>query len=778
MSLQTVEIEAFSGPTSVLIGGGNQPSVVFINQGPAGTGGGATTFTALTDSTTADIPTINVPLATALSLKAPLASPTFTGIVTAPRIEGKCNGLELFCKAGQTITAGQVVYVTGASGTNVIIGLAQANTEVTSSRTIGVSESSLALNGTGYVITEGLMNVSILAPSALVGDPIWLSGTTAGGMLFGAANKPVYPYHIVYLGVVTRKTGNAINEIYVKVQNGFELDEISDVSIVDPLENQVLIRNADKWINRYLVSADINDASSGPSANTLALRDASADLHAANLYSDGNGAGSPLGDGSIYLYDSHLSTYGSIKTNATSLYFYPANPGNGTISISPATNNASLSFSNSAPETYTFPTAGGTLLANTGNLAGLTNLSTARSSLGLGTDASPTFQGLTLTSASLSTSTPNTITQTWNAAGTAFTAVKVNATQGVNGSAASSLLLDLQLDGTSKVSVNKSGLIIGTAAATTPINPTVAPNGITFNGSNGKTYISQPASPNAGMMFWQDNSSQTVMYISGARLAIKNEMVIQWSDNDSNYGGTAYLGRKGPASLRLGLADTTGTTAPVAQTLGVQSWASSTTFNQTGAAFTIAGSQGTGTGAGGSINFQTATPSGTASGIQNPLTTKLTIAASGNVGIGTTTPAEKLSVVGNINATGNLTLGTALTIANGGTGATSASVARSNLEIGTGLENPFVDETTGARTLGLTDASKYIRCTSAITITIPTNAVTAFPINSVIYIRRAGAGAITLSNAGVTVNDSTVGLVPTGGVFALKKIATDTWDFI
>ena len=36
MSLQTVEIKAFSGPTSVLIGGGNQPSVVYINQGPAG----------------------------------------------------------------------------------------------------------------------------------------------------------------------------------------------------------------------------------------------------------------------------------------------------------------------------------------------------------------------------------------------------------------------------------------------------------------------------------------------------------------------------------------------------------------------------------------------------------------------------------------------------------------------------------------------------------------------------------------------------------------------
>ena len=302
MSLQTIEIEAFSGPTSVLIGGGNQPTIVYINQGPAGSAGSSTwggitgTLSSQTDLQDAlDLKanlasptftgTVVLPSATSignvsateigyvdgvtsaiqtqLNAKAPLASPTFTGIVTAPRIEGKCAGLELFSKAGQAINAGQVVYVTGASGTNIIIGLAQANTESTSSRTIGISESTLANNATGYVITEGLMTVSISSATALVGDPIWLSGTTAGGMLFGAANKPVYPYHQVYLGVVTRKTGNTIVEIYVKVQNGFELDELSDVLITTPLANQALVRNSDKWINRALVSNDISDSSTG-----------------------------------------------------------------------------------------------------------------------------------------------------------------------------------------------------------------------------------------------------------------------------------------------------------------------------------------------------------------------------------------------------------------------------------------------------------------------------------------------------------------------------------
>ena len=195
-----------------------------------------------------------------LALKAPIANPTFTGIVTAPRITGRCDGLEVLCKAGLAINAGQVVYVTGASGSNIIIGLAQANAEPTSSKTIGISESTLAHNATGYVITEGLLTVSISAPTANEGDPIWLSSTTAGGMVFGLANKPSAPNHIVYLGIVTRKTGNTVVEIYVKIQNGAELDELADVAITSPVAGQALMRGASFWENRSIVANDISDS--------------------------------------------------------------------------------------------------------------------------------------------------------------------------------------------------------------------------------------------------------------------------------------------------------------------------------------------------------------------------------------------------------------------------------------------------------------------------------------------------------------------------------------
>ena len=65
-----------------------------------------------------------------------------------------------------------------------------------------------------------------------------------------------------------------------------------------------------------------------------------------------------------------------------------------------------------------------------------------------------------LNSGTLTSDAPVTISQTWNNAAVAFTGLKVNAagTSGTN-SAAASKFLDLQLNGVSKLSVDKSGII-------------------------------------------------------------------------------------------------------------------------------------------------------------------------------------------------------------------------------------------------------------------------------------------------------------------------------
>lgn len=91
------------------------------------------------------------------------------------------------------------------------------------------------------------------------------------------------------------------------------------------------------------------------------------------------------------------------------------------------------------------------------NLSGLASYPTARTNLGLGTGDSPTFANLTLTSPSLSSSAPVTISQTWDQAATLFTALRVNATS--TNSLTTSRLLDLQAGGVTKFNVDRTGNI-------------------------------------------------------------------------------------------------------------------------------------------------------------------------------------------------------------------------------------------------------------------------------------------------------------------------------
>jgi hypothetical protein len=105
---------------------------------------------------------------------------------------------------------------------------------------------SIGVNGFGYVIKEGLL-AGLNTNSATEGDPIWLG--VNGGLIFGLANKPFAPKHLVYLGIVTRKQTNN-GEVYVTVQNGFEIKELHDVQIIDPVDKASLYYNSSEQLWR------------------------------------------------------------------------------------------------------------------------------------------------------------------------------------------------------------------------------------------------------------------------------------------------------------------------------------------------------------------------------------------------------------------------------------------------------------------------------------------------------------------------------------------------
>ncbi len=161
-------------------------------------------------------------------------------------------------KAGVALSKGQAVYVSSANGTNMIVSKASNASESTSSKTMGLVASSAALNDIIFVITEGLLTGTGSAPldtsTANAGDPVWLG--TNGNLIFGLANKPVAPAHLVFIGIVTRSSAT-VGEIFVKVQNGFELGELHDVDALNASNNDGLFYNSSNslWEHKSIATA-------------------------------------------------------------------------------------------------------------------------------------------------------------------------------------------------------------------------------------------------------------------------------------------------------------------------------------------------------------------------------------------------------------------------------------------------------------------------------------------------------------------------------------------
>jgi hypothetical protein len=123
--------------------------------------------------------------------------------------------------------------------------------------------------------------------------------------------------------------------------------------------------------------------------------------------------------------------------------------------------------------------------------------------------------------------------------------------------------------------------------------------------------------------------------------------------------GNAPMTAPASGTHQLGIADAA---SPVARTLQVQS-VSAGTADTNGAAWTFAGSRSTGTGAGGSLIFQTSPAAGSTATTQNALVTALTIDSKAHVIHGGSAPAVSGSCgtspsVAGTDSAGKLTTGT------------------------------------------------------------------------------------------------------------------------
>lgn len=137
-----------------------------------------------------------------------------------------------------TLNKGEVVYLFGASGDKASVKRALNTSDATSAKTFGVVAESIAAGANGLVRCVGVLEGLNLG-AFTAGDTLYL-GASAGSV---TATKPVAPNHMVYVGLVERaNAGNG--RLYVRIQNGYELDELHDVAITSPAAGAVLTYDA------------------------------------------------------------------------------------------------------------------------------------------------------------------------------------------------------------------------------------------------------------------------------------------------------------------------------------------------------------------------------------------------------------------------------------------------------------------------------------------------------------------------------------------------------
>jgi len=167
---------------------------------------------------------------------------------------------------GATINKGQAVYLYQATGNKASIRLAYNTSDAYSAKTLGLAAETISAGQNGMVICQGVLD-GIDTSAYAEGATLYL-GATAGSL---TSIKPSAPNHLVYIGVVERaNAGNG--QIYVRPQNGYELEELHNVQIVTPANGQTILYDASTglWKNANLTAGAGITITNGAGSATIA----------------------------------------------------------------------------------------------------------------------------------------------------------------------------------------------------------------------------------------------------------------------------------------------------------------------------------------------------------------------------------------------------------------------------------------------------------------------------------------------------------------------------
>ncbi len=142
---------------------------------------------------------------------------------------------------------GEIVYISGSQGNRIAVKRADNSIEEGSRNTLGMVTETILAGEEGFVTTGGVVH------------GLNTTGSTAGATLFLGTNgqytetRPTAPNHTVIIGFVERVHASQ-GSIFVKIDNGYEIDELHNILITDVSNGDLLVRDGEVWVNKKVLS--------------------------------------------------------------------------------------------------------------------------------------------------------------------------------------------------------------------------------------------------------------------------------------------------------------------------------------------------------------------------------------------------------------------------------------------------------------------------------------------------------------------------------------------